>query len=293
VGGLSVLFRSAWYGTTVVLHDGFDAERVRDALFDDGVTLVSLVPTALRRLLAVWGDRPAPPHLRAILVGGAAVPDRLVAEAAALGLPTAATYGMTEATSQIATQWPSRQPRRGAPPLAFAQVAVRGPSGITTQPGAEGEIVVRGPTVMHGYWDDPATTAKALRDGWLNTRDIGRLAPDGRLEVLGRADDVIISGGENVSPAEVEGVLAEHPMVEEACVVGLNDAEWGQLVAAAVVPVTRVAPGALTPEALDAWLRPRLAGHKRPRRIAFVGELPRNPAGKVLRSAVRDLVAQA
>ncbi len=246
VGGLSVLVRSAIGATTARVLERWDTGRALEELRD--ATLVSLVPTMLGRLLdAGWRE---PPRLRTVLLGGAPAPPALLARARAAGVPVTTTYGMTEACSQIAT---------GGWPLFCTRVEI----------AADGEIVVRGPTVAGG--------------GPLHTGDLGRLDADGRLEVIGRKADTIISGGENVAPAEVEAALAEHPAVAEAAVHGRPDPEWGEAVVATVV----LRPGAAATEAeLRAHVAARLAPYKVPKAVAFAAELPRTESGKVLRRAL-------
>ena len=152
--------------------------------------------------------------------------------------------------------------------------------GRDAPPGAPGEIVVRGPTVMQGYLHDPDATARALRDGWLHTGDIGYLDADGGLHVLDRRDDLIVSGGENVYPAEIEAVLLEHPAVDDAGVAGVPDADLGARVVAWIVAAPGTRPQV---EALQQHCRDRLAGFKQPREFRFVDALPRNAAGKLQR----------
>lgn len=267
VGGLAILLRSALYGTTAVVHDGFDPERVRSAIDREGVTVVSLVAAMLERLLAEHGDRPFPPTLRCVLLGGGPAPSVLLERAARHGVPVALTYGLTEAASQVATRAPERDPSSGCgKPLPGTEVRI----------ASDGEIVVRGPTVSAGAAD---------ADGWLHTGDLGHLAPDGGLHVDGRRDDLIVSGGENVHPVEVEAVLADHAGVAEAAVAGVPDGAMGQ----AVVAWVRLRPGARTSgEELRAHVRARLAGFKVPRRVHFVAELPRTPVGKIARRALRE-----
>lgn len=254
VGGLAILVRSAVAGSAVLLHGGFDDERVRDALHAGEASLVSLVPTMLRRLIAAGLERA--PGLRAALLGGGPIPRDLLDWAGERGIPVVSTYGMTETASQIVTGRP------GAP-------AARPLPGVELRIGHDGEILVRGPMVA---------TGAVAADGWLHTGDRGRLADDGSLHVEGRLKDVIVTGGENVSAAEVEEALLAHPAVEDAGVTGRPDPEWGEAVVAHVV---------LSAAAGDAELaehcRGRLAGYKVPRAFVRHPELPRNAAGKLLR----------
>jgi len=288
VGGLAVLFRSCLYGTAIVLHDGFDVATVRHSLRHEGVTLISLVPTMLTRLLHEGFARRDAPALRLVLLGGAAAPAALLAEARAAGVPVAVTYGLTEAASQVATLLPdgaAAKPGSAGRPLLFTDVAVIDDAGQTVPPNTPGEIVVAGPTVMAGYYRDEVATTAALRGGRLHTGDIGLLDEAGDLWLLDRRADLIVSGGENVYPAEVERVLRGHPAVALAAVVGLPHPEWGQQVAAAVV-LRR--PGAATADELLAHCRTRLAGYKRPRRLLLVDELPQTASGKIQRRLVAE-----
>jgi O-succinylbenzoic acid--CoA ligase len=278
VGGLSIVLRGAITGTTVVLHDHFEAGAVARALAVDGVTLVSLVPTALARLLPLLGAAPA---LRCVLVGGAAADPELLAAARARGLPLAPTYGLTEAASQVATAAPGDA---GLLPLLHTSVRIRGAGGRSVAPGEAGEIQVCGPTVSPGHLAADGTLRAIATDGWLCTGDRGRLGPDGALTVLGRADDVIVTGGENVDPEEVEAALLRHPEVAEAAVAGVADPEWGQAVAAWVVPRAGAHP---TLDALRAAARDHLASYKLPRHLIVVDSLPRTATGKVRRVALR------
>ncbi len=290
VGGLSVLTRSAIYGTTAVLHDGFHAERVSAALDDDEITLVSLVPTMLHRLLDVRGDRPAPPSLRCVLLGGGPAPRVLLERCARLGIPVSQTYGLTECCSQVATLAPRDALRKlgsAGRPLYPNELRVATDAGGDPTPGEGGEILVRGPVVTSGYWRRPDATAKAFVDGWFRTGDFGVLDEEGYLYVLDRRDDLIVTGGENVYPAEVEGVLLAHPCVAEAAVIGESDAEWGQRVVAVVRLVEGMDPPAV--EQLQAHCRTSLAAYKVPREVRISeAPLPRTASGKLRRGALRE-----
>jgi o-succinylbenzoate---CoA ligase len=265
VGGLSILLRSAIYGTTAVVHERFDTARVLTELMDGaGPTLVSLVPTTLARLLDAGLEHP--PHLRCALVGGGPVPPALATRAREAGVPVAQTYGLTEAASQVTTARPGDPQPDAGPPLFCTRVDI----------ADSGEIIVRGPTVA---------PRAAAPDGWLATGDLGTLDAEGRLTVTGRLADTIVTGGENVSPAEVEAVLEQHPAVAEALVFGRPDPEWGEAVVARVV----LAGGAETsPDALRRHCAGQLANFKIPKEISFAAVLPRTPTGKLLRRDVRE-----
>jgi O-succinylbenzoic acid--CoA ligase len=286
VGGLAILYRGALAGAAVTLHERFEPMRVTEELEHGGITLVSLVANMLERVLDARGDRPAPTGLRCVLLGGGPAPRELVARARRLGFPIATTYGLTETASQVATL-PLALARTDGDAVGRAlfanELRILSPDGVALSPGEPGEIAVRGPTVMKGYLCRPAETAEALRGGWLHTGDVGTLDEQGFLRVLDRRSDLIVSGGENVYPAEVEAALREHPAVGDAGVAGEPDPRFGRRVAAWVV--LRPAARASGPE-LDAFCRARIAGYKVPRAFHFVRELPRAASGKLLRRAL-------
>ena len=252
VGGLSIQIRSAIYGTTVLLHERFDTQAALTVLMDPGerVTLVSLVPTMLARLLDA-GLR-QPPSLRWALLGGGPIAPGLLERARGAGVPVAPSYGMTEACSQIATN--------GRPLL-----------GVELRIADDGEVLVRGKTVAAGA---------LAADGWLHSGDLGSLDEQGRLSIAGRIADTIVTGGENVSPIEVEAVLLEHPAVADVAVFGRPDPEWGEAVIAHVVK--RDGAGAQAEE-LRRHCAVSLAPFKVPKQVEFVAEVPRGVTGKLLR----------
>jgi len=280
VGGLSILFRSPLYGSAVVLPSSGNTEAIVRALNDAQATIVSLVPTQLYRILEAGLS--LPPSLRLILVGGAAAAPELIRRCIAKNLPLSLTYGMTETASQIATMPPEgvrRKPGSVGKPLTGTKVRIVDEQGRDLPIGQYGEVLVSGATVMRGY------VGQEGGDGTLHTGDIGYLDADGDLWVVQRRSDMIISGGENVYPSEVENVLRQHTAVADACVVGVADAEWGQQVAA-MVALRKGA--ALTEAELLDFSKGRLAGYKVPRRVVFVDELPQTASGKVHRQAVQE-----
>jgi len=215
----------------------------------------------------------------------------LLAACAARGVPVVQTYGLTETASQVATLAPADALRKlgsAGKPLFPTELRVAR-DGATASSGAVGEIQVRGPTVMRGYVDRPEATAQALADGWLHTGDLGYLDDEGYLYVASRRDDLIVSGGENVYPAEVEAVLLSHPAIAEAAVLGAPDERWGQVPVAFV----KLRAGVTADESTAiAFCRERLAGYKVPKRVRFVDALPRNAGGKVLRNDLREALIQ-
>jgi O-succinylbenzoic acid--CoA ligase len=286
VGGLSILMRGVLYGMTVEVHETFDVARVNDALCGGEITIASLVPTMLRRLLAKH-DAGYHPDLRCILLGGGPAPADLLDECLRRGIPVAPTYGLTEAASQVSTLLPAEaasKPGSSGKPLLTVELGIRRDDGSDAPAGEAGEIVVKGPSVTKGYWRNPEATALALRHGWLHTGDYGNVDREGYLYVVDRREDLIVSGGENVYPAEVEAVLESHPGVIEAGVFAIPDAEWGHHVAAAVVPAAGVA---LDADTLRSWCRDRLAAYKIPKSIVFTAALPRTASGKLLRRDLR------
>jgi O-succinylbenzoic acid--CoA ligase len=286
MGGLSVVLRSALYGTAVVLQEGFDPAAAADAIAEYGVTGVSLVPTMLRRMLDA--REPLANSLRFVLLGGAPARDELISRCEKRGVPVHPTYGMTETTSQIATARPREVfEHRGTVgrPLFRTDVTVVGDSGNPVPAGDTGELVVSGPTVMREYYGDPEATGDAFGEHGFHTGDVGYRDEAGRIWVLNRREDRIITGGENVHPGEVVEVLRDHSAVRDAAVVGLDDEEWGERVAALVVPES---DADLAVEDIETHCDDRLAGYKQPRTVDFTEELPRTASGTVEREAVRE-----
>jgi O-succinylbenzoic acid--CoA ligase len=264
IAGLSIVVRSAIYGTTAVVHDGFDVDRVARSLADEPISVVSLVTTMLKRLLDAGADLSGP---RAILVGGGPVPAAMLAEALERGATVVQTYGLTETCSQVTTLAPEDAQRKlgsAGRPLLTSHVRIR-----------DGEILVQGPTVAPGRADE---------SGWLHTGDLGHIDDEGFLYVQDRIDDMIVTGGENVVPSEVEAALLDHPAVADAAVVGREDPEWQQVVTAVVVPASG---SKVDPDELRRHCAETLAGYKVPKRVELVAALPRTPSGKLMRRALR------
>ncbi|MBI2897871.1 MAG: AMP-binding protein [Deltaproteobacteria bacterium] len=266
VGGLSILFRSLAARGTVVLLPRFDPPAVLDAIRAHGVTVLSVVPAMLGALIEADRDR-ALRLPRAILVGGDAAPRALLEGCRAKGLHALVTYGLTEASSQVATQAPGDpigQDEGAGRPLGGVEVRI-----------VEGRVEIRGPTVMAGYLGQPP-----LAPGdWLDTGDTGSIDSSGRLHVSSRRADLIVTGGENVSPVEVERALESLPSIRAALVHGVPDDRWGELVAALLVP----AGSPPCDSELWAQMASVLAPHKRPRLIRWLASLPVDTMGKLLR----------
>jgi O-succinylbenzoic acid--CoA ligase len=283
MGGLAPVVRSALYGTTAVVQRSFDAEATGRAIAERDVTGVSLVPTMLGRMLdAGWTP---PDRLRFVLLGGAPARDSLVERCEARGVPVHPTYGTTETASQIATATPQQAFDHGGTvgqPLVTTSVTVVDGAGDPVPPGETGELVVDGPTVTPGYLDDDRTEA-AFGPHGLHTGDVGYRDDDGRLWVLGRTDDAIVTGGENVHPSQVADAVRDHPGVADVAVVGLEDPEWGERVGALVVGDAALAD-------VETHCRERLAGFKVPKTWDVAEALPRTASGTVDREAVRELL---
>ena len=274
VAGLAIVTRATRWGAAVEVLERFDVAAV-SARIDDGVSHLSLVATQLHELLAARAGRPVPPTLRGILLGGGPISPDLLLRARDAGYPVFTTYGMTETASGVAIGGGDRA-------TLADPTAGRALPGVELRIADDGEILVRGEMVFDGYLDDLAATARALPgDGWLHTGDHGSIDADGLLRVEARAHDLIISGGENISPAEVEAVLESHPAVAEAAVVGVGDARWGMVPKAMVVIAAGADP---SDEELERHCRGQLAGYKVPASFERVAALPRNAMGKLARA---------
>ncbi len=311
IGGLSIIFRSALYGTAIILpnftDDQFDLTQLQTRMRATQPTLLSLVPTMLYRMLEEESFFPA--SLRLILLGGAATSSQILERAVAENLPVATTYGLTECASQVATAMPDearKKPGTVGKPLPGVQVHILNNDGQELPPGEIGNVHVTGDIVMFGY------LYQTERRATLRTGDLGYLDADGDLFIVQRRSDLIVSGGENIYPAEVESVLSQHPAIAEACVVGIPDEQWGQRVAAAIMVrrtyfdeivakdeknasrSTKIqGDGATHPhleEELTAFCRQHLAGYKIPRTIGVLDTLPQTASGKVSRQDVVKLL---
>lgn len=282
-----------WAGGTVVLRSSYSAEEVAELLVGGEVDFASHVPTTLRRTLRALDGRSVPPGATH-MTGSAPVPRRLLEEAIeALGTVVQG-WGMTEATNIVTCTSRADLRRRPVPwdrvlsagrPLPYSEVLIRGDDGVVRglAPGLAGEAVVRGPIVALGYVGAAPEETPSFRDGALRTGDLIECTEDLCVRVTGRIKELIITGGLNVAPREVEDVLVTHPDCFEVAVVGMPDLEWGERVTAAVVP-TRGAT--LDEEALIRYCRDRLAAYKCPKTVVAVSELPRSPTGKIRRDVL-------
>jgi acyl-CoA synthetase (AMP-forming)/AMP-acid ligase II len=278
-------------GAHNVMLPSFQAGMVLEELQRRRATATFLVPTMLAMVLDEPGvDDVRVPALRRICYGAAPIAPSVAERAEQVfGRVLAQTYGQSEAPMTITLLRPDEHDRIGSAgrPYTMVEVRVVDDDDREVPAGQSGEVAVRGQILMSGYWNRPEETARTLRGGWLHTGDVGRFDDDGFLHLLDRRNDVIISGGFNVYPREVEDVLLEHPDIREAAVVGVPDERWGEVVQAVVA--TR---GPVESAALLEWARPRLAGYKRPRALHIRDDLPKSSAGKILRRAVRDDLAR-
>lgn len=289
VGGISIIIRSALYGTAVDLLPRFDAQEVEHLVRNEEITLVSLVPTMLYRLFQIkasaWNAK-----LRLVLLGGAAPSPELITRAIEEHVPIATTYGLTEAASQVATATPEqviKKPGSVGKALMFTSVRIVNENGASLPSDEYGEVVVSGRTVMRGYYNNDNANSNTVQEGMLHTGDIGRVDADGDLWIIQRRSDLIISGGENIYPVEVENVLREHSAVEEVIVIGVEDPEWGQKVAA----VVQLHDGyVVTEEELVRFCQEKLARYKQPRLFRFTTEWPLTASGKINRAEVKTLL---
>ena len=279
VGGLMIGYRCALAGATLVAHPAFDADNLARDLERQCITHLSLVPPMLARLLALLPG--PPPGLRAVLVGGQALSGILARQALAAGWPLRLTYGMTETCSHIAlSPIPTTVPSAGwvGPPLPGVEVRCHG------TPDSPAPLQLRGPQVMVGYADPARQPGQGLVEGWFETSDLGYLTPEGELTVVGRADQLLVIGGEAVLPSRVEEQLLAAPGVSAAVVVGLADPVWGHRLVAAYT-------GDLTPPALEAWCRRHLSDRERPRGFHRLAAFPLLASGKPDLRAIKDQLA--
>ncbi|MBR9979239.1 MAG: o-succinylbenzoate--CoA ligase [Bacteroidetes bacterium] len=287
IGGLAIVTRSLFYGTAMTIRQGFDAREICADLQRAHVTLLSIVPTMLRRLLDCADDfsRQRLPALRAVLLGGASATEDLWKNAHSQGLPVLGTYGLTESCSQVVTASPddvALMAGTAGRPIRGAVVRITDDAGQGLAAGNSGEIWVRGPMVANGYFRNRELSERQFTGGWLRTGDIGMFDHDGLLHVSGRADEVIITGGENVHPYEIEQVLLGIEGLRDAAVTGLEDEEWGMKIAAAIVVSDGTDIGRV-----ETRCREKLAGYKIPRFWKIVNVIPRTASGKIIREQIR------
>ncbi len=312
IAGATTMMSSVFSGRRLVILPAFDPDAWLAAAAQEGVTHAFVVPTMLKRIMeAPTFEATDLSKLRLITYGAAPMPFEVVRQAVDAFAPGAKdvglmnSYGQTEATGSMTYLDPDDHRLDGTPeqnakkierlrsvgrPMSDIDVAILAPDDRRLPANEPGEICIRGDRVMRGYNKRDDDTAGALRDGWLHTGDVGKIDDDGYLFITGRIKDMIIRGGENIGPAEIEQVLEDHPGVAEAAVIGVPDVEWGEIVKAILVP----ADGGAVPssEELTEYVKSRLASYKAPALYQWVSELPRNHLGKVLKTDLRDLYGQ-
>ncbi|WP_018934092.1 o-succinylbenzoate--CoA ligase [Gracilibacillus lacisalsi] len=285
IGGLSILFKSVIYGMPVYLLERFDEQKVHDAIMKQDVTIISVVAVTCSRLLDRLADGHYPSSFRCMLLGGGPAPKPLLEKAKEKNVPIVQTYGMTETSSQIVTLSEADALRKlgsAGKPLFSASLQIQA-NDMSAKPNQVGEIVVKGPMVTSGYYHREKANKEAFRNGWFHTGDLGYVDEEGFLFVVDRRSDLIISGGENIYPAEVEEVLLSFKGVQEAGVTAIEDSKWGQVPVAYVV-----ANEGVTAEQLLVHCRARLASFKVPKTIYFRDQLPRNATNKLQRHLLKS-----
>jgi len=289
ISGLSILVRSVIYGMAIVLHEKFDARKMNQSIMSEGVTIVSVVTTMLSQMIDALGDKKYPSSFRCMLVGGGPVPKKVLEECKDKQIPVYQTYGMTETASQIVTlssEYSTTKLGSAGKPLFTCQMKIM-KDGKECAAFEEGEILVKGPNITKGYWKRADATSKVFTQGWFHTGDHGYIDHEGFLFVLDRRSDLIISGGENVYPAEIENVLLSFPKIVDAGVVGKEDDKWGQVPFAFIVTTSEV-----DVESLINYCKTRLASYKVPKGIKILNELPRNASNKLVRRKLKDLLTE-
>jgi len=281
ISGFSMIMRSLLYGSSLQLHEKFEPQTVLEAIRKTGVTHLSVVTTMLSQLLREFeqDEESLPSSFRTILAGGGPVPIPYLERAQSSGFPVVQTYGMTETSSQTCTLLPEEAIRKAGSagkPLFFADVRIDGDQ--------EGEILVRGAHVTPGYVGHASTLPATSEEGWLRTGDIGKFDSEGYLYILDRRSDLIVSGGENIYPAEIEQALLSHPEVLDAGVVAKLDDKWGQVPFAFIVVKGEEQPD------LALFLSSKLAKYKQPVGYRFVEILPRNASNKLVRRELKKWI---
>lgn len=291
ISGFSILMRGVIYGMPIVLHERFDAEKTMADIRGKKVTIMSAVGTTLKRVIDALGDDRLPSHLRCMLLGGGPAPLPLLQACVEKEIPVFQSFGMTETCSQIVTLAPEYSLIKlgsAGKPLFPSQIKIEASDGKKKEANEAGEIVVKGPNVTKGYLNRPDATKEAIKNGWFYTGDIGYLDEAGFLYVLDRRSDMIISGGENIYPAEIEAVLLAYPGVADAGVTGIADPVWGKVPAAFLVKKPEYPDFAM--EEIQQFCQEQLAKYKVPKQFYFVTALPRNAAKKLMRRHLPELI---
>ena len=289
VGALTPAMGCVYLGITQVILKAFDPKLSWELIRDEKITSTLMVPAMLQFMLATYDKATHDAStLRWMLSGAAPVPVNLIKTYAQMGVEIHQVYGLTESCGPgCLILGADAMTRAGSTGRAYFHTDVRvvGVDGKECASNEPGEVLIRGPHNMAGYWNRPDATAMALQDGWLHTGDIGTMDAEGFVTIRDRMKDMLISGGENVYPAEVENMLLGHPALADAAVIGLPSPKWGE-VALAVVVAKKGA--AITPADLLDWCKGKLADFKLPKAAVVVAEIPRNPSGKILKRVLRE-----
>ena len=288
VGGISILHRCALAGASVYVTHGFNSEEVNSLIEASRISHLSLVPTMVQRLMESADNKSMPHTVKAILVGGAPVPEKMVEKIRQYKLPVLTTYGMTESASQITTMSPHDPAEKlstSGKPLEYVQLRIVDSEGKDLPPGAQGDIMVKGKTLFKGYLNRNVSR-KRHDDQWFVTGDKGYLDSDGYLIVTGRIDDMFVSGGENIYPGEIEVEAASYPNIGLCAVLAVDDRKWGKRPVLFVEPVETVE---FNEQDLAAYLKTRLPRIKIPDKIIPLNRLPRAAIGKIDYAALKHL----
>lgn len=281
VGGFSILMKNIIYGMPIVLLEKYSADDVYEQMKSKKVTIISMVTLMLQQFLDQLERKETPESLRCILLGGGAVPEPILKKVEEKELPLYQSYGLTETSSQIATlssEYARKKLGASGKPLFPADVRI-----VEQDENGIGEIVVKGPMVISGYDGNEDANRKSFQNGWFHTGDIGYIDEDGFLYVIDRRTDLIISGGENIYPSEIENVILSIDGVKETAVVGKTDEKWGEVPVAYVVKEDK----SLTANDIMNELEKVLASFKIPKEIYFIDKLPRNASNKIMRHRLK------
>lgn len=284
VGGFSICMRSVIYGMSIYLLDKFSVDEMHEAIMRKQITIASVVTVMAEHLLEKLGDDGYPTTFRCMLLGGGAAPRDLLEKGQKKNVPIVQTYGLTETSSQFATlqsEVAIHKVGSSGKPLFPGQLQISTPNDQGV-----GEIVVKGPMVTNGYYNKQTINEREIRNGWLHTGDIGRLDEEGYLFVYERRSDLIISGGENIYPSEIEEVIKRVQGVVEVTAVGIDDSTWGSIPVACIVS----SDDKLSEEKVLEAITPFLASFKIPKHIYFISETPRNATNKIMRHILQDKI---
>jgi len=287
IGGFSIIVRAVIFGIPVIIPACPDTDDIIDAIGKYNPSIVSFVPTVMQRLLEK-GVKPNSRH-KAVLLGGGVITEAVLGQSSDRGWNIAATYGTTETGSQIATVFPDNKKYRGSvgKPMPFTQVRIVDETGVETETGEEGEITVRTPSLMKGYYKRNEMSMNAIRNDWYFTGDHGYVSSDGYLYVVSRRTDLIVSGGENINPYEIEELLREYPGIDDASIVPKSDPIWGEIVVAVVVTNEK----SITLDTVKDYLSGKIASFKIPKKLYFFDSIPYTETGKINRAEVRKNIA--